>query len=32
MFLGPDALTPQVEIPVWLADLPSPLDEACRTP
>jgi hypothetical protein len=30
--LLPGALIPQVEIPTWMRDLPSPLDEACRAP
>ncbi len=30
--LGPQALTPQAEIPPWMLGLPSPLDEACRAP
>ena len=30
--LGPQALTPQAEIPPWMLGLPSPLDEACLRP
>ena len=30
--LDPDALTPQADIPTWMRNLTSPLDEACRAP